>query len=234
MRENKMEFEHTIRPIAYIQNDFKEKFGIPRQSGLADTTAKIVFEPEYRSREAVRGMEMYSHFWLLWQFSESVRGSWSPTVRPPRLGGNIRMGVFATRSPFRPNSIGLSCVRLDHIDLDGEDAPALYVSGADLMDGTPIYDVKPYLPYVDSHPEALGGFTESTKEYRLEVIVPEHLRAMISETTYRELCEVLEQDPRPSYQKDPARTYGMRYRKWEVKFRVEKNSLFVCEIRSTE
>lgn len=229
-----MNSEHRIRPIAYIQNDFKEKFGIPRQSGLADTMSKIVFEPEYRNREAVRGMEMYSHFWLLWQFSESIRDEWSPTVRPPRLGGNTRMGVFATRSPFRPNSIGLSCVRLERLDLEERDAPVLYVSGADLLDGTPIYDIKPYLPYVDNHPEALGGFAETRKEYQLEVIIPEPFRAMVSEETYRALCEVLQQDPRPSYQNDPARIYGMRYGKWEVKFRVEENRLFVCEVQNVE
>ena len=160
-----METTHVIKPIAYIQNDFKEKFGIPRQSGLADVVSKIVFEPEYRKKEAVRGIEMYSHLWLIWQFSESVREDWSPTVRPPRLGGNSRIGVFATRSPFRPNAMGLSCVNLDRLDLEDSEAPVLYVTGADLLNGTPIYDIKPYLPYVDSHPEASGGFAEQRKEY---------------------------------------------------------------------
>lgn len=225
-----MENIHKIRPIAYIQNDFKEKFGIPRQSGLTDAVSKIIFEPEYRNKDAVRGMEMYSHVWLIWQFSESVREKWSPTVRPPRLGGNSRMGVFATRSPFRPNPLGLSCVKLERMDLDASDAPILYVTGADLLDGTPIYDIKPYLPYVDSHPEASGGFAEKMKEYHLEVVIPENLKTILSEKESHILCEILKQDPRPSYQDDPERIYGMRYGEWEIKFRVEGKTLFVCDI----
>lgn len=225
-----VETTHVIKPIAYIQNDFKEKFGIPRQSGLADVVSKIVFEPEYRKKKAVRGIEMYSHLWLIWQFSESVREDWSPTVRPPRLGGNSRIGVFATRSPFRPNAMGLSCVKLDRLDLEDSEAPVLYVTGADLLNGTPIYDIKPYLPYVDSHPEASGGFAEQRKEYHLNVVIPEKLKRLLSEKECRILCELLEQDPRPSYQKDPTRIYGMCYGKWEIKFRVEEKTLLVCDI----
>lgn len=220
----------VFKPIAHIYNGFSSKFGIPRQSGLADTDAKIVFEPEYRVPEAVRGLEGYSHIWLLWEFSEAKRTKWSPTVRPPRLGGNTRMGVFATRSPFRPNPIGLSCVQLKKISLEQEEGPVLYVTGADLMDGTPIYDIKPYLPYVDSHPEALGGFSEQVKEDHLHVVFPEKWRKKVTEEEYQVLCQILSQDPRPSYQNDPERVYGMEYAGLEVKFTVDGDRLAVCEI----
>lgn len=226
-----MEEEHGMKVIARIHNDFPTKFGIPHQSNRLDALkAKIVFEPEYRVPEAFRGLEEYDYIWLIWQFSETVRENWSPTVRPPRLGGNTRMGVFATRSPFRPNSIGLSSVRLEKIELHPELGPVLHISGADLMNGTPIYDIKPYLPYVDSHPEASGGFAEQRKEYHLNVVIPEKLKRLLSEKECRILCELLEQDPRPSYQKDPTRIYGMCYGKWEIKFRVEEKTLLVCDI----
>lgn len=179
MEKRMTEFE----TIAYIRNGFTTKFGIPRQSGLTDAVSRIVFEPEYRVREAFRGLEEYSHIWLLWEFSESVRSDWSPTVRPPRLGGNQRMGVFATRSPFRPNPIGLSVVKLEGIDMECEDGPVLIVSGADLLNGTPVYDVKPYLPHVDSIVDAEGGFAEQVKDYKLQVDFPEAYRKLISKET---------------------------------------------------
>lgn len=220
----------NFSPIAYIRNDFPTKFGIPRQSGLTDAESGIVFEPEYRVRDAFRGLESYSHIWLLWEFSEAKRSDWSPTVRPPRLGGNARMGVFATRSPFRPNPIGLSCVRLKRIDMEREDGPILYVTGADLMDGTPIYDIKPYLPYADSHPEAAGGFSEQVKDYALRVEFPAIWREKIPEHKYQILCQILSQDPRPSYQNDPERVYGMEYAGLEIKFTVNADVLTVCGI----
>lgn len=220
----------TIKIIAYIRSCFPEKFGIPRQGGLAETRAKIVFEPEYRAAEAFRGLEEYSHIWLIWEFSETSDRQWSPTVRPPRLGGNIRKGVFATRSPFRPNPIGLSCVRLDKIELNTPEGPILHVVGADLMDGTPILDIKPYLPYVDSHPEAIGGFSEKVKEYELQVDFPEKWKVCVTEEEYRILIQLLAQDPRPSYQKDPARIYGMRYENLEVKFTVDEKTVSVVQI----
>ena len=199
----------TLKTIAHIHTDFPTKFGVPRQSGLVDTKAEIIFEPEYRSEEAVRELEMYSHLWLIWEFSESVRDTWSPTVRPPRLGGNKRVGVFATRSPFRPNPLGLSCVRLESIEYRTSEGPVLHVVGADMMDGTPIYDIKPYLPYVDAHPEAKGGFAEEVKDYRLEVEFPEEWLKLIPEEKRAVLLEILAQDARPSYQKDEERIYGM-------------------------
>lgn len=224
----------VLHPIAYIHNGFSAKFGIPRQSGLTDAESRIVFEPEYRVRDAFRGLEKYSHIWLLWEFSEARRRDWSPTVRPPRLGGNTRMGVFATRSPFRPNSIGLSCVRLEQIDMECEEGPVLYVTGADLMDGTPIFDIKPYLPYVDSHPEAEGGFSEQVKNYRLQVVFPEIWQGKVTESEYRVLCQILSQDPRPSYQNDPERIYGMEYAGLEVKFMVADDVVTVCGIYSVQ
>ena len=195
---------NEMRIIARIHNDFPTKFGIPHQSNrLEALKATIVFEKEYRVRDAVRGLEEYSYIWLLWQFSEAVRDGWSPTVRPPRLGGNTRMGVFATRSPFRPNNIGLSSVKLEKIEQDPVLGPVLHISGADLMDGTPIYDIKPYLPYVDSHPEAAGGFTDRIEDYRLEVEFPEPLMEQIPKDQREALLEVLANDPRPRYQNDP-------------------------------
>lgn len=220
----------TLNAIAHIRSSFPEKFGIPRQGGLADTRGKIVFEPEYRDVQAFRGLEDYSHIWLLWEFSEVLGRRWSPTVRPPRLGGNIRKGVFATRSPFRPNPIGLSCVRLEKVDLDTLEGPVLYVLGADLLDGTPILDIKPYLPHVDSYPEAVGGFADVVKEYKLEVDFPEEWRDRVTEEEYRILCQLLSQDPRPSYQQDPARVYGMRYADLEVKFTVDHMTVHIVKI----
>ena len=193
-----------MKIIARIRSDFPTKFGIPRQSGrVEELTACIVFEPEYRVREAVKGLEDFSHIWLLWEFSQSIRENWSPTVRPPRLGGNERMGVFATRSPFRPNPVGLSCVKLEKIDLESKEAPVLIVSGADLMDGTPIYDIKPYLPYVDCMPDARGGFADRVKGYALEVEIPEKLLLKLPNEQQGCVWEILAEDPRPSYQNDP-------------------------------
>ncbi len=225
---DKMKEEITFHRIAHIRTDFPEKFGIPRQSGLSAAKGKIIFEKMYRSAQAVRGIENYSHLWILWEFSESIRDQWSPTVRPPRLGGNERVGVFATRSPFRPNPIGLSCVRLDGVEMSAEYGPVLYVTGADLMDKTPIYDIKPYLPYADAYPEAVGGFAEERKSYRLEVVFSEQCREMFAQQELKVLEEILSQDPRPSYQEDPNRVYGMAYAGREVKFKVENGTVLVC------
>lgn len=220
-----------MKIIAHIQSDFPTKFGIPRQSGLVESLqAQIVFEPEYRSADALRGLSDYSHIWLIWEFSEARRERWSPTVRPPRLGGNRRMGVFATRSPYRPNPIGLSCVKLEGINWDTENGPVLLVSGADLMDGTPIYDIKPYLPFVDSHPEAIGGFADAVKDDGLQVECAEKWLAVIPEPQRQAVLDILAQDPRPHYQQDPERVYGMEYAGMEIRFRVEKNRLIVCEV----
>lgn len=220
--------EILMRAIAHIQSDFSEKFGIPRQSGIIDELqAAVVFEPEYRNFDAFRGLEGYSHLWLLWQFSECAEKPWSPTVRPPRLGGNKRMGVFATRSPFRPNNIGLSCVRLLKIDFTAPNAPILYVAGADLMDGTPILDIKPYLPYADSIPNATGGFALQSKEDILKVDFPENLLLKVPEEKRTALLRVLAQDPRPAYQADSARVYGFSFAGVSVKFTVENGILTV-------
>lgn len=222
-----------MKIIARIQNDFPEKFGIPRQSGLVPTLeAKIVFEPEYRNPDALKGLEGYSHIWLIWQFSEAVRDTWSPTVRPPRLGGEKRQGVFATRSPFRPNPIGLSSVKLERIVLDEMEGPVLYVSGADLMHGTPIYDIKPYLPYTDCHPDAVGGFADAFVDYKLNVIVPESLLAQIPEEKREALIGVLSQDPRPSYQNDSERVYGVTFGRQNIKFQVKAYTLTVIAIEN--
>ncbi len=226
--------EHAMKVIARIHSDFPEKFGIPRQSGLVpELRAKIVFEPEYRNADALRGIEGFSHIWLIWQFSAAVRGTWSPTVRPPRLGGNERVGVFATRSPFRPNAIGLSCVKLESVQREDGLGDVLIVSGADLMDGTPIYDVKPYLPYADAHPEALGGFAPSPKE-TIEVSCPPELLQKLPEGQREALLGVLAQDPRPQYQNDPKRVYGMSFGGWNVKFRVKDGVLTVLSLAETE
>lgn len=220
--------EILMRAIAHIQSDFPEKFGIPRQSSIIDELqAAVVFEPEYRNFDAFRGVEGYSHLWLLWQFSECAEKPWSPTVRPPRLGGNKRMGVFATRSPFRPNNIGLSCVRLVKIDYTAQNAPILYVAGADLMDGTPILDIKPYLPYADSIPNATGGFALQSKEDILKVDFPENLLLKVPEEKRTALLRVLAQDPRPAYQADSARVYGFSFAGVTVKFTVENGVLTV-------
>lgn len=226
-----MSEEHEMKVIARIHNDFPTKFGIPHQSNRLDALkATIVFEPEYRVAEAFRGLEEYSYIWLIWQFSEAVRDTWSPTVRPPRLGGNTRMGVFATRSPFRPNSLGLSSVKLEKIEVDQELGPVLYISGADLMNGTPIYDIKPYLPYADSHPDAKGGFTDHIRDYRLQVEFPEELLLRVPEQQREALREVLENDPRPRYQNDPEKVYGMAYGENDIHFRVRDDILTVCAV----
>ena len=219
--------EFFFRAIARIRTDFSEKFGIPRQSGLAGTRGRIIFEERYRNPEAVRGIGQFSHLWLLWEFSEAVREEFSPTVRPPRLGGNERVGVFATRSPFRPNPIGLSCVKLERVEISGECGPVLYVTGADMMDNTPIFDIKPYLPYVDAYPEADGGFAAEKMDYRLEVSFTEECRREFTPEELSVLREVLSQDPRPSYQDDPERVYGMAYAEREVKFRVDNGTMTV-------
>lgn len=222
-----------MKIIARIQNDFPEKFGIPRQSGLVPTLeAKIVFEPEYRNPDVLKGLEGYSHIWLIWQFSEAVRDTWSPTVRPPRLGGEKRQGVFATRSPFRPNPIGLSSVKLERIVLDEMEGPVLYVSGADLMHGTPIYDIKPYLPYTDCHLDAVGGFADAFVDYKLNVIVPESLLTQIPEEKREALIGVLSQDPRPSYQNDSERVYGVTFGRQNIKFQVKAHTLTVIAIEN--
>ncbi len=223
--------ERMFHVIARIHTDFPTKFGIPRQSGLIhDLKAEIVFEPEYRNPDALRGIEEFSHIWLLWEFSEAVRDEWSPTVRPPRLGGNKRMGVFATRSPFRPNAVGLSSVRLESVELHTDRGPILHVSGADLMDGTPIYDIKPYLAFADSHPEATGGFADRTKEYALEVEISGEIIQKVNPNKREALKAVLAHDPRPSYQNDPERVYGMEFAGYEVKFRVAEGVLSVIDI----
>ncbi|MBO4419346.1 MAG: tRNA (N6-threonylcarbamoyladenosine(37)-N6)-methyltransferase TrmO [Oscillospiraceae bacterium] len=227
--------QHEIRVIARIHSDFQEKFGIPRQSGLVEALrATVVFEPEFRNEDALRGIEGFSHLWLIWQFSEAVRQEWSPTVRPPRLGGNTRLGVFATRSPFRPNSIGLSCVRLEGVRQDQNLGTVLEVSGADLLDGTPIYDIKPYLPYADCRPEAVGGFASSAPDSGLSVSIPEVLMSLVPSEKREALVGVLAQDPRPSYHDDTQRVYGMRFGGLEVRFTVEDSELTVREIRKTD
>lgn len=220
-----------MKPIAHIENDFPTKFGIPRQSGrVKSLKAKIIFEPEFRNPDACRGLEEYSHIWLIWEFSQAKRENWSPTVRPPRLGGNIRKGVFATRSPFRPNPIGLSCVKLVKVSVSQNQGPVLYIEGADLMDGTPIYDIKPYIPYADCHPEATGSFTENSKDHHLNVDFPPELLKKIPPESQEALLEVLADDPRPGYQHDPQRSYGMPFGENDIHFRVEGDILSVYEV----
>ena len=217
--------------IARIRSDFPTKFGIPRQSGLVEELrARVVFEPEYRNPDALRGLEDFSHIWLIWQFSQAVREGWSPTVRPPRLGGNARMGVFATRSPFRPNPVGLSCVRLAGIERDAELGPVLVVAGADLMDSTPILDIKPYVPYADCHPEASGGFTGATGGDTLAVDFPAALLERVPADRRAALTGILARDPRPSYQHDPERVYGLDFAGVNVRFTVEGDTLTVRSV----
>lgn len=223
--------EMTITPIAYIRSDFSEKFGIPRQSGLVDTLqAKIVFTEEFRNADCCRGIEEFSHLWLIWGFSKNQRNKWTPTVRPPRLGGNKRKGVFASRAPFRPNSLGLSSVRLEKYIPDTSEGPVLYISGADLLDGTPVYDIKPYLSFTDSHPEATGSFSTKALEHRLTVHCDEDLLCLFPKEKRQSLLDCLSLDPRPSYQHDPERIYGMQYAGFDIHFKVDSNDLFVTEI----
>ena len=212
-----------VKAIAHIETPFREKFGVPRQAGLVNYEARVVFEPEYRVQEAVRGLEEFDYIWLIWKFHLTERNEWSPTVRPPRLGGNVRMGVFATRSPFRPNAIGLSSVKLLRI----EPGPVLVVSGADLVDGTPIYDIKPYIPYADSHPEARSGFAHEAPRAELQVEDEERLLERLPVEEREALTATLRQDPRPHYQNNPERVYAMLYGEWDVRFRVDGNHLFV-------
>ena len=220
-----------MKTIATIQTDFPTKFGLPRQSGLVESIeGRIVFEPEYRVPAAFKGLEGYSHIWLIWRFSESERENWSPTVRPPRLGGNVTMGVFATRSPFRPNPIGLSCVRLLKIDYDAPDAPALIVAGADLMNGTPIYDIKPYLPNTDIRPEATEGFAGTVKDYALQVVIPDEWLNRIPENKRAALYGILAQDPRPGYRRNDSRRFGVAFAGFDIRFTVENGVLTVCEV----
>lgn len=218
-----------MKPIARIHTDFQSKFGVPRQAGLIDALEGcIVFEPEYRVADALRGLEDFSHLWLIWDFSEAHRDEWSPTVRPPRLGGNKRMGVFATRSPFRPNPIGLSCVEISRIDLNTPDGPIIYIKGADLMDGTPIFDIKPYLPFTDSHPEARGGFTDETRQQApLTVVIPDEVAARFPGQKLEALRAVLAHDPRPHYHDDPDRIYGFDFAGEAIHFRVDGQTLEV-------
>ena len=220
-----------IRPIAKMRSDFPSKFGIPRQSGLVqELQSTIVFEPEFRNPDTLRGLEGYSHLWLIWQFSEAVRTDWSPTVRPPRLGGNTRMGVFATRSPFRPNNLGLSCVRLIGIEQTPNQGTVVHVAGADLMDGTPIFDIKPYVPYSDCHPDASGGFTDTAGEFLLQVDFPPELLAKLPENKREATIGVLSHDPRPSYQRDPDRVYGLPFAGFDIRFTVRGDVLQVCDV----
>ena len=219
-----------IKQIAYIRSDFVEKFGIPRQSNLADTRAEIHFLPEYQNADALREIEAYDYLWLIWEFSESIRDTWSPTVRPPRLGGNRRVGVFATRSPFRPNPIGLSSVKLIGVEFREKEGPVLIVEGADLLDMTPIYDIKPYIPYADCHPDAAEGFTGQTQSHHLQVAFPPELLEQVPQADRAALTGVLANDPRPSYQHDPQRVYGMEFGPLEVHFTVDGELLTVTGV----
>ncbi len=221
----------NIQPIAHMRSDFPAKFGIPRQSGLVDSLrSTIVMAPEFRNPEALRGLESYSHLWLIWQFSESVRSDWSATVRPPRLGGNTRMGVFATRSPFRPNSLGLSCVRLLELEVTQDSGTVIHVAGADLMDGTPIFDIKPYIPYSDAHIDASGGFTDTADDFLLKVDFPEHLLQLLPEDKQQAAIDLLSHDPRPSYQNSADRIYGMLFAGYNLRFTVNDKTAQVIEV----
>lgn len=222
----------TMEVIARIRSDFPEKFGIPRQSGLVEALrATIVFEPKYRNPDALRGIEDFSHLWLIWQFSQAVRQDWSPTVRPPRLGGNTRMGVFATRSPFRPNHIGLSSVKLLGVEHTEQFGTVLHVGGADLLDGTPIFDIKPYIPYGDCHPDATGGFTDTAGDFLLQVDFPEALLSLLPEEKREAAIGVLSHDPRPSYQRQSDRVYGLSFAGFDIRFTVDGKKLTVCQVK---
>lgn len=224
--------EYMISPIAHMRSDFPTKFGIPRQSGLvSELRSTIVFTPPYRNPDALRGLEGFSHLWIIWQFSEAVRQDWSPTVRPPRLGGNTRLGVFATRSPFRPNALGLSCVKLEAVRQDDTLGTVIDVSGADLMDGTPIFDIKPYIPYADCHPEALGGFTSQADEYLLTVDFPPALLERLPRDKQEAAICVLTHDPRPSYQRKPNRVYGVAFAGFDIRFTVQDPLLTVTDVQ---
>lgn len=221
----------AIQVIARMHSDFASKFGIPRQSGLVEELrSTIIFEPEYRNADALRGIEDFSHLWIIWQFSEAVRQGWSPTVRPPRLGGNTRMGVFATRSPFRPNNMGLSCVRLLGVEHTAEYGAVLHVGGADLMDGTPIFDIKPYIPYADCQTEATGGFTDTADDFLLQVDFPSDLLGRLPEEKREAAIQVLSHDPRPSYQRKPDRIYGLTFAEYNIRFQVKDDVLTVVEV----
>ncbi len=224
----------NIEPIAKIYTDFKTKFGIPRQSRrVKELYAKIVFEKEFRNDECIRGIEQFSHLWLIWEFSENTDKKWSNTVRPPRLGGNKRVGVFATRSPFRPNSLGLSCVELIRVEDTANDGKVLIVSGADIMNGTPIYDIKPYIPYSDCVKDAKGGFSSEMNDYKLEVVFPSELESLVAKDKISALKSVLSDDPRPSYQNDYERVYGFFFADYEIKFKVNANTLTVVDVIKT-
>ena len=226
-----MKMDVNIQVIARMHSDFATKFGIPRQSGLVEELkSTIVFEPEFRNPDALRGIEDFSHLWIIWQFSEAVRTGWSPTVRPPRLGGNTRMGVFATRSPFRPNNLGLSSVKLLGVEHTPEFGTVLHVGGADLMDGTPIFDIKPYIPYGDCHPEATGGFTDNAGEFILKVDFPVRLLNILPEEKREAAIGVLSHDPRPSYQRKPDRVYGLTFAGYDIRFKVAEDMLTVVEV----
>ena len=221
----------NIQIIARMHSDFPTKFGIPRQSGLVqELRSTIVFEPEFRNKDALRGIDDFTHLWIIWQFSEAVRQGWSPTVRPPRLGGNTRMGIFATRSPFRPNNLGLSSVRLVGIEHTAQYGTVLHVAGADLMDGTPIFDIKPYIPYSDSHPDATGGFTDQAGEFLLQVNFPDALLAILPKDKRQSAIGVLSHDPRPSYQRDPDRIYGLAFAGYNIRFQIKDDILTVSEV----
>ena len=223
----------TMHVIARMKSDFPAKFGIPRQSGLVkELVSTIIFEPEYQNQDALRGLENFSHLWIIWQFSEAVRENWSPTVRPPRLGGNTRLGVFATRSPFRPNPIGLSSVQILSFEETQEYGTVIHVSGADLMDGTPILDIKPYIPYCDCHTDATGGFTDTAQDFLLDVVLPESLLKKVPESKRQALKEVLSHDPRPSYQKDSDRIYGLSFAGLNIRFTVQNKILNVTDIET--
>ena len=221
-----------IKPIGYLRTAFPTKFGLPRQSGICkDIKATLVFEPEYRVAEALSGLEKYSHVWIIWGFSENEGKEFSPTVRPPRLGGNTRVGVFATRSPFRPNSLALSCLKLEKIEFDSDKGPILHLLGADMMDGSPVYDIKPYVPHADLKPDALGGFSDTIEEYHLEVIIPDHISKILGKESTLCLYDALREDPRPSYIENDDRVYGFYFDKYEIKFTVNGKILTVIEIR---
>lgn len=223
--------EISIQPIARMKSDFATKFGIPRQSGLVQALrSTIIFEPEFRNADALRGIEGFSHLWLIWQFSEAVRTEWTPTVRPPRLGGNTRMGVFATRSPFRPNNLGLSCVKLLGVEETAEFGAVLHVGGADLMDGTPIFDIKPYIPYADCQPEATGGFTDTAGDFLLAVDFPAPLLSVLPAEKQEAALQLLSHDPRPSYQRKPGRVYGLTFAGFDIRFTVEDSQLTVVGV----